>query len=63
MNEIEPQGLSRKNAAKYLGICLNTLDNLDIPRIRIGVRVVYRRATLEKFLEEGEAEWKNRRKG
>jgi len=43
--------LSRKEAAKYLGICLTTLDRLDIPRLRIRHRVMYKRLALIKWLD------------
>jgi len=46
----EKQTLSRKEAADYLGIHLNTLDRSNIPRVRIGGRVLFRRTTLEKLL-------------
>ena len=43
--------LSRKEAAKYLGICLTTLDRLDIPRLRIRHRVLYKRQAVIKWLD------------
>jgi excisionase family DNA binding protein len=63
MNEIEKMTFSREEAAQYLGIHLNTLDKSDIPYVKIGRRVLYRRVTLEKLLEEGEKKWKSKRKG
>jgi len=42
--------LSRKEAAAYLGIHVNTLDKNDIPRIHIGRRTLFRQKTLEKIL-------------
>jgi len=48
--------LSRKQAAQFLGICLTTLDRLDIPRTQIRKRVLFRKATLEKWLEKQERE-------
>ena len=33
--------LSRRQAAKFLGICLTTLDRLDMPRTKIRRRVMY----------------------
>ena len=44
--------LSRKQAAVFLGICLTTLDRLDIPRTKIRRRVMYKRAVLEKWLDD-----------
>jgi hypothetical protein len=46
--------LSRKEAAQFLGICLTTLDRLEIPRTQIRKRVLYRRSTLELWLERQE---------
>jgi len=47
--------LSRKQAAQYLGgICLTTLDRLDIPRTKIRKRVLYRKATLDNWLAKQE---------
>jgi len=43
---------SRKKAADFLGICLTTLDRLDIPRTKIGYKVFYRRDLLDKWLIE-----------
>ena len=44
--------LSRKQAAAFLGLCLTTLDRLNIPRIKVRKRVLYKRAVLEKWLDE-----------
>jgi len=47
--------LSRRQAAKYLGgICLTTLDRLNIPRTKIRKRVMYRKATLDNWLAKQE---------
>ena len=43
--------LSRKETAAVLGICLTTLDRLDIPRIRIRHRVMYKRAEINKWID------------
>ena len=43
--------LSRKQAAQFLGICLTTLDRLDIPRTRIRHRVLYKRDVLNKWID------------
>ena len=43
---------SRRQAAEFLGICRTTLDRLDIPRIKIRRRVMYKRAALERWLDE-----------
>ena len=46
--------LSRRNAAKMLGVCLTVLDRAGIPNIRVGKRVLYRRSILLAWLEEQE---------
>jgi len=53
-NVIEKQVLSRKEAAAYLGIHINTLDRNNIPKARIGKRILYRRKSLDKFLADAE---------
>lgn len=51
--------LTRKQAARELGISLVTLWKLDksgeLPASRIGVKVIYTREQLEKFLEKNTA--------
>jgi len=42
--------LSRKKAAAFLGICLTTLDRLNIPRTKIRHRVMYRRDVLDRWV-------------
>ena len=44
--------LSRREAAAYLGICTATLDNLDIPRTKVGHRVMYKREVISKWIDE-----------
>jgi len=61
-NVIEKQVLSRKEAAAYLGIHLNTLDRSDVPRLQIGRRVLYRIKTLDKLLNDREQSENKRRK-
>ena len=39
--------MSRKEAAKLLGICLTTLDRLDITRTRVRHRVMFKRDVLK----------------
>jgi hypothetical protein len=43
--------LSRKKAAAFLGICLSTLDRLDIPKTKIRQRVLYKRDNLIKWID------------
>jgi len=44
--------LSRKQAAAFLGICLTTLDRLDIPRTRIRHRVMFKREVLNQWIDD-----------
>ena len=45
--------LSRREAARYLKICLTTLDRLfDIPRTRIRNRVFFKRDVLNKWIDD-----------
>jgi len=43
---------SRKQASKFLGVCLTTLDRMDIPRTKIRRRVLYRQSVLLQWLEK-----------
>jgi hypothetical protein len=47
-----PDILSRRETAAYLGICLTTLDRLDIPRTRVRHRVMYKRDVLNKWIDD-----------
>jgi hypothetical protein len=49
---MEPFLLNRSEAAMFLGIGLNTLGLLNIPKTRIQRRVLYRRDILEKWAKE-----------
>ena len=44
--------LSRREAAGYLGICLTSLDHLDIPRTNVGCRVMYKREVICKWVDD-----------
>ena len=44
--------LSRRKAAAFLGICLTTLDRLDIPKTKIRHRVLYKRDVLIKWIND-----------
>ena len=46
-----PDIMSRRQAAQFLGICLTTLDRLDIPRIRIRHRVMFKLDLLKKWID------------
>jgi hypothetical protein len=43
--------LSRKETAAFLGVCLSTLDRIDMPKVRIRDRVVYKRDDVLKWLD------------
>lgn len=49
---IDPVLLNRSEAARFLGIGINTLSVLSIPKTRIRKRVLYRRDILEKWIRE-----------
>jgi hypothetical protein len=49
---VDPFLLNRSEAAKFLGIGLNTLGVLNIQKTRIRRRVLYRRDILEKWVKE-----------
>jgi len=49
---ITPFLLNRSESAKYLGVGLNTLNLLDIPKTRIRKRILYQRDVLEKWVKE-----------
>jgi len=44
--------LSRREAAAVLGICLTTLDRLDIPRTRVRHRVMFKRDVIAKWIDD-----------
>lgn len=48
--------MTRKQTAEYLGICLNTLEKLSIPRIKIGRFSVYRKSDIESWKNKQVAE-------
>ena len=52
LREIDPFLLNRSEAAQFLGIGLNTLALLDIPKTQIRRRVLYRRDLLEKWVKD-----------
>jgi len=47
-----PDIFSRREAAIFLGICRTTLDRLDIPRTKVGRRVMYKRDVINKWLDD-----------
>jgi len=44
--------LSRREAAAFLGVCTTTLDRLDIQRIRVRHRVMFKREVLKKWIDD-----------
>lgn len=52
----ERQTMSRKEVAKFLGVCYGTLRTLGIPCAKIGRRNVYFRDSVLKWLYEQEKE-------
>jgi hypothetical protein len=44
--------LTRQQAAEYLHVCRTTLDRLNLPRIQLRRRIVFKKAILEAWLEE-----------
>jgi len=50
--KIDPFLFNRSEAAKFLGISLNTLRLLNIPKTKIQRRVLYRKDLLEKWAKD-----------
>lgn len=44
--------MTRKQAAAYLQICTTVLDRSNIPHIKFGRLVRYKKADIDKWLEE-----------
>ncbi|QQO09584.1 helix-turn-helix domain-containing protein [Breznakiella homolactica] len=47
--------LTRKETAEYLRICLTTLDKQNIPHVKLGKRVIYRKSVVNQWLEENQS--------
>lgn len=44
--------MTRRQVSKYLGLCLSSVDRLDIPRIKIGERRrAYLKADVDSWIE------------
>jgi len=43
--------LDRKSVSQLIGVCLTTLSRLDIPRIKIRRRVLYKRSVVMAYLD------------
>jgi hypothetical protein len=52
LRDIDPFLLSRSEAARFLGVGLNTLALLNIPKTQIRRRVLYRKDILEKWAKD-----------
>jgi len=44
--------MSRAQAAAYIGIGKSTLDRLNIPKIRIRKRVLFKKEAIDQWLKE-----------
>jgi len=44
--------LSRAEAAAYIGIGKSTLDRLDIPKIKIRKRILFKKEIIDKWLAQ-----------
>jgi hypothetical protein len=55
--------LSRREAAAFLGVCLTTLDRLDIPRTRVRHRVMYKREVLKSWIDSKTERKRNGKRG
>jgi len=42
--------LSRREAAEYINIGVSTLDRLDIPKIKIRKRILFKKEAIDKWL-------------
>jgi excisionase family DNA binding protein len=47
--------MSRREAAAYIGIGKTTLDRLDIPKIQIRKRVLFRKEAIDLWLAQNQA--------
>jgi len=52
LSEIRADILTRKQAAEFIGVCQNTLDQLDIPRTKVRRRVFYKRDEINKWIDD-----------
>jgi excisionase family DNA binding protein len=47
--------MSRAQAAAYIGIGKSTLDRLNIPKIKIRKRVLFKKETIDKWLAQNQS--------
>ena len=50
--QITKEVMSRKEAAAYIGIGKSTLDRLNIPKVQIRRRILYKKADIDKWLSQ-----------
>lgn len=46
----EQAAFSIKDAARYMGMSLSWLEHSDVPRVRLGRRVLFLREDLDRYL-------------
>jgi excisionase family DNA binding protein len=51
-NQPTKEVMSRTEAAAYIGIGKSTLDRLDIPKIQIRRRVLFKKEAIDKWLAQ-----------
>jgi len=51
-NQPAKEVMSRREAAAYLGIGKSTLDRLNIPKIQIRRRILFRKEAIDKWLTQ-----------
>jgi len=48
---ITPEIMTRKQTAKFIGICLSTLDRLGIPKTKVSHRIFYKTSVVRKWID------------
>ena len=54
LNEDAQVLIDQREAARRLGVCQRTLTDLDVPRVRVGSRVMFRPAALNEWAKRNE---------
>ena len=49
---LQDKVLSRKQASEFLGVCVTTLDGMNIPRVKLRRRVLYQQSELINWLKK-----------
>jgi len=52
MNCINETLLTRKELCDYLNICLSCVDRLDIPKLKLGRSIRYRKSDVDEWLSK-----------